>query len=199
MNRFIQQMESQKSFPHFLKELDSFLPVTTVGSVNDTLVSSDTYIKHLHLSKTTNLSELIFSDSLVVPIGQMLQHALQTHEVLCLVQMYQTIRPVFNVLHVSCLCYRFSRAKLGKKLLSSQMAKSDRSSYVCANWLNKAHRIPADLDMCIFSSNTISCCKTKTRKRYLFRLSLHILDGTNHLLHYGTPSLNQQVLPPLCP
>jgi len=54
----------------------------------------------------------------------------------CLTEMYQTILPVFNVLHVSRLCYRFSRAKLGSKLLSSQMARSDRSSYLCANWVN---------------------------------------------------------------
>lgn len=115
MNRFIQQMESHESLPHLLEELDSFFPATAVGSVSDTLVSCEMYIKHLQLLKTTDLSELIFNDDFVVPIGQMSQHALQTHERSCLTEMYQTILPAFNVLHVSRLCYRFSRAKLGSK------------------------------------------------------------------------------------
>jgi len=80
MNRFIQQMESQESFPHLLEELDSFFPATAVGSLSDTLVSSEMYIKHLQLLKTTDLSELIFNDDFVVLSGQMSQHALQTHE-----------------------------------------------------------------------------------------------------------------------
>ena len=132
MNRFIQQVESHKSFP----ELDTFFPGTTVGSINDTLVSSEMYIMHLKLLNTTNLGELLFNNDLVVPVGQMSQHALQTHEMESLMNMYQTILPDYNIFHVSRLCCRFGRAKLGNKLLSSRIAKSDRSSYVSANWLN---------------------------------------------------------------
>ena len=52
-----------------------------VGSVSDTAVNSEVYIKHLKLSKTTNIEELFFHNDLVVPIGQMSRHASQTHEI----------------------------------------------------------------------------------------------------------------------
>ena len=32
---------SHESFPHLLEELDSFFPATAIGSVSDTLVSSE--------------------------------------------------------------------------------------------------------------------------------------------------------------
>ena len=143
MNRFVQQMESHKSFSNLVEEVDSFFPLNMVGSVSDTHVSSEMYIKHLQLLQTTKFSDLIFHDDLVLPASQISQHALQTHEKKYLTEMYQTILPDFNVLHVSRVCYRYSRAKLGNKLLSSQMARSDRSSYVCANWLNSTSS-----DMC---------------------------------------------------
>ena len=133
INRFIQQMESHSSFPHLLQELDSFFPASSVGSVQDASINSDMYIKHLELQKNTDLPQLIFHNDFVLPTGQMSQHALQT---LCLTQMYQEILPDFNILNVSRLCYRFSRVKVAGKLISSGMAKSDRSNYICANWLN---------------------------------------------------------------
>lgn len=52
--------------------------------------------------------------------------------------MYEAIFPDCIILQLSCLCSRFSRAMLGGKLLSSQLAKSDRSSYVGAIWHNNA-------------------------------------------------------------
>lgn len=64
-----------------------------VGSVKDTLVSSDMYIK---LSNTTHLSELLFNNDLVVPMGQMSQHALQTLEILSL-----TAKPFFLIIMFS--------------------------------------------------------------------------------------------------
>lgn len=136
INRFIQQMESQSSFCHLLQELDSFFPASSVGSVHNALINSDMYIKHLRLLKTTDLPQLIFQNDFVLPTGQMSQHALQTHKILCLTQMYQEVLYDFDLLNVSHLCYRFSRVKVAGKLISSGMAKSDRSSYICANWLN---------------------------------------------------------------
>lgn len=67
-----------------------FFPTRMVGSVGDTAVTSEMYIKHLKLSKTGNFDELFFQSDLVVPLGQMSQHALQTHEILSLTQMYNT-------------------------------------------------------------------------------------------------------------
>ena len=141
MKRFIQQMESQRSFPQILDDLNSFFPINTVGSVADSVVDSDTYIKQIQLAETTNLQSLIFDTDLIVPVGQMSQHALSTQEVTFLEQMYHTILPEYKLLHVSRLCYRFSRCKLGSKLVSSQLAKSDRSSYICANWLNSSSSV----------------------------------------------------------
>ena len=107
-----------------------------VGSVGDTAVSSEVYVKHLKLSRTTNFEELFLHNDLVVPIGQMSQHALQTREISYLTQVYNTNLSGYKALHISRLCYRFSRCTSGNKQLSSQMAKSDRSSYIYANWLN---------------------------------------------------------------
>ena len=121
------------SHPHYSEELDSFFPLTEAGSVNETIVNSETYVDQWQLSKTTNLSDLIFNNNIVVQIGQMSQHALQTDEVTSLTQMYQSVFVDLKVVNVSCLCYRFNRAKQGNKVLSSYLAKSDRFSYVCAN------------------------------------------------------------------
>ena len=84
-----------------------------VGSVSDTAVSSEVYIKHLKLSRTTNFEELFLHNGLVVPIGQMSQHALQTHEISYLTQLYNTNLSGYKALHISRLCYRFSRCTLG--------------------------------------------------------------------------------------
>ena len=68
----------------------------------------------------------------------MYQHVLNTEEVVCLQEMYQKIFENSGMIiasGVSCLCHKFNRVKLSSKLISSKLAKSDRSSYICANWL----------------------------------------------------------------
>ena len=47
----------------------------------------------------------------------------------------------------SSLCHRFSRVKLGNMLISSKLAKSDRSSYIYAKWFNTLTET-APQDMC---------------------------------------------------
>lgn len=138
MNRFIQQMESHKSYPELNEELESFFPQNNVGSVGDTTVGPEMYLHHRFLSTTVNLQDLFSSqsDGLVSAIGNISQHALESYEVLCLEEMYSTIFRNCKALNVSRICHRFSRATIGTKLLSSNMAKRDRSSYVCANWLH---------------------------------------------------------------
>ena len=92
-------MESQTPFPHDLEV--SFLPTSVVASVSDTAVSSEVYIKHLKLSRTTNFEELFLHNGLVVPIGQISQHALQTHEVSYLAQLYNTTNlSGYKALHI---------------------------------------------------------------------------------------------------
>ena len=126
ITRFIQQMESNKYLPEFSKELESFFEPNLVGSVYETHMDSKLYWKHFFLSKTSNLPDLI-------------QHTLNTEEVVCLQEMYQKFFESSGItlpaLGVSCLCYKFNRVKVSSKLILSKLAKSDRSSYVCANWL----------------------------------------------------------------
>lgn len=137
MNRFVQQMESHKSHPQLNEELDSFFPRNSVRTVSDTIVGPEMYLKHKHLSTTIILQDLFSSESnaLVSPVGNMAQHALESYEVLCLEEMYHAIFSTCKAINVSRICYRFSRTTIGTKLLS-QLAKKDRSSYVCANWLH---------------------------------------------------------------
>ena len=73
MKQFIQQMESQKSV---LEDLKYFFPTSMVGSISDTAVSSEVYVKHLKSSGTTNLEDLFLHNGPVVAISQMSQHAL---------------------------------------------------------------------------------------------------------------------------
>lgn len=141
MTRFIQQMVSIPTH-----ELQHLLMKETVGSVSDTLTNSEMYIKQLQYTRTTSLRMLFASNDLASPVGRMSQHALQPYEVQCLTKMYETTFSDCNVVHVSCICYRFSRAKLGSKLVSSQMARSDRSSYICANWLGDSLSIDSVSD-----------------------------------------------------
>lgn len=131
ITRFVQQMISHHSFP---PELQPLFETTTVGSVSDSQMSSDTYIKLFKYSTTTNFSELLRNYDLCSPIGQVFQHALESQEVHFLTKMYEAIFPDCSILGLSCLCYRFSRSTQGGKLISSQMAKSDRSSYIGAYW-----------------------------------------------------------------
>ena len=97
---------------------------------------SEVYWKHFFLSKTSNL---IFENDHIEPIGKMYQHTLNIDEVVCLQEMYQNFFEDSGIalpaLGVSCLCYKFNRVKVSSKLISSKLAKSDRSSYVCAKWL----------------------------------------------------------------
>ena len=84
-----------------------------------------------------NLHELNFGcvDDLIYPVGQMYEHALQQYQVDFLTKIYQAVVTDGTVLHVSPLCRRFARVKIVDKMYASQMAKSDRASYICANWL----------------------------------------------------------------
>jgi len=94
-------------------------------------------IKKATFSTTKNLTDLIFDNSIVKPIGIKSMYILPLDELNNIKQMYQLIfsGSEFSVHHVSTLCYQFSRLKLGNYLLSSTAARSDRLSYICAKWL----------------------------------------------------------------
>ena len=134
LNRFIQKIQA---CPDHMEELQQFFKPTTVGSVSEMQTDTETYIKHLEYSMATNLTELFSCSDIILPIGQLSQHTLESSEVDCLKEMYKSVFCEYKIDNVSCLCHRFSRAKLCNKLYSSQMARSDCSSYVYANWLSE--------------------------------------------------------------
>ena len=49
--------------------------------------------------------------------------------------MYKVLLNEYSVVHVSRLCWRFLRVKFGDQLYSSQAARTDRNSFICAYWL----------------------------------------------------------------
>ena len=143
MTQFIEQMESPRSLPQ-LSELNQFFPMMTTGSLSETRTSSELFVKHTHLSRGTNLPELNFGcvDDLIYPVGQMYEHALQQYQVDFLTtRMYHAfVTDGTIILHVSPLCHRFARVKIVDKMYASQMAKSDRASYICAHWLGDSNQ-----------------------------------------------------------
>ena len=140
ITRFVEQMESPQSLLH-LSELNQFFPTTTVGSLSETHTCAESIIKLTQLSTGVNASDLDFTsiDHLIYPLGQMHEHALQSLEVVYLTRMYTEILKDSRVLCVSPLCRRFARIKLYNKMYSSQMARSDRASYVTAHWLSDSN------------------------------------------------------------
>lgn len=99
ITRFIQHMVSYKSFPHYMDELQHLLGETMVGSVSDTHASSEMYTELLRYANTTDLRDLIGSNDIVLPVGQMSQHALQSYEVQGLEKMYECIFSDSDVHH----------------------------------------------------------------------------------------------------
>ena len=91
ITRFIQQMMSYQSIPRHMEELQHFFGASMVGSVSDTLISSEMYIEQLQYSRTTSLKDLIVSSGVASPVGQMSQHALKSYEVQFLTKMYEAI------------------------------------------------------------------------------------------------------------
>jgi len=129
-------MESFNAHPLFLKELEQFFPANVAGAVNETNISSEIYLKHANFSTTTQFSDLLFDNTIVEPIGPKSLYVLPLDELNYVKEMYEAMLSgsELNVHHVSTLCYQFSRIRLGNHLLSSTIARSDRSSYIYAKW-----------------------------------------------------------------
>lgn len=99
------------------------------------LLQTDVYLKQLKCSAALPLLEVIISDELISPLCEVTEHVMRTEEVLCLTQVYKTVLRDCDVCSVSHFYHRFVRAKLGDKVYSSRMARTDRASYICAHWL----------------------------------------------------------------
>ena len=145
ITRFIQQLEAKKTLTHFASDLEDFFPMSEMGTVGDAHHGSTNYKDLSQLSETQILTDLfkdtIQTDGLITSFGHMFQHTLKADEVLCLKEMYLSVFSTVGIVsNISCLCYKFRRAKLGNKLLSSSICKGDGASYICAKWNLTAQR-----------------------------------------------------------
>ena len=61
---FVQQIESWKFCPLFTRELQHF-PCKEFHSISKSCTDSNTYVKHIQLSNTINLTDLAFDNSLI--------------------------------------------------------------------------------------------------------------------------------------
>ena len=137
IKRFIQQMENSEFehiTPEFASDLASLFPRTLSGSVSETMTSA-TFIDLVKFAEPTPLSDLLYDNTVVQAIGPIMEYAMNDELVDNLAQMYAKILREYTVVRVTRLCQRFVRVKLGDKLCSSQKARTDRNSYICAYWL----------------------------------------------------------------
>ena len=105
------------------------------GGVSESSSDPDMFAKLDEFSTAQSLSTLIFeAHKVIFPIGEMYHHVLEEVEMINLKELYKLVLPDFSFPSMSSLCYRFKRAKLGNKLLSSSIAKSDSSSFISAYW-----------------------------------------------------------------
>ena len=142
VNRFVQQVEMCSTNTELLSELKDFFPHAEMGSVNDSAVNSESYIKQLQLSKTQDLTDLLTyteHELLIEPVGKISQQVLDSYEVAYLKDMYESIFSSQQnlLLEVTCLYHQFERVKVADKMLSSKRAKSDHSSFVAARWFGR--------------------------------------------------------------
>ena len=81
-------------------------------------------------------TDLLFDNTIVEPVGPKSLYVLPLDELNYVKEMYEAMlsNSEYQVYHVSTLCYQFSRFRLGSHLLSSTVARSDRSSYIYAKW-----------------------------------------------------------------
>ena len=133
--RFIHQMEQPNHTitNQFESELLSLFPDTSIGSVNETTMPTNSAIAALAQQLPT--TELTYNNNIIVPIGPMTEHALPDEPMEKVKAMYDIIFKNHKVTHVSRLCRRFVRVKLAGTLYSSKKARTDRNSYICAYWL----------------------------------------------------------------
>ena len=137
VNRFIQQVEMCSTNTDLLSELKDLFPYTEIGSVHDSTVNSESYIKQLELSKTLHLPDLLdYAEHKfhIEPVGKISQQVLDPYEVNYLKDMYENIFSSQQNLQfdVTCLYHQFIRVKVADKMLSSKRARSDHSSFVAA-------------------------------------------------------------------
>ena len=85
--------------------------------------------------------------------------------------MYKVIFSKYSIINVSCLCQRFDRVKLGDILYSSQKARTDKNSYICAYWIGSS-------DDLIDSAST---CRPGLVKYYI-KHTISVQHNSEHFL-----------------
>ena len=83
-------------------------------------------MKLMNLSMTVHI---IYDNSVITPVGQVQEHAMNDDMVQSLREMYEVLFCGCALIHTT-LCQRFIRVKVGNKLYSSQLARTDRVLFV---------------------------------------------------------------------
>lgn len=120
-------------------ELAPFFPGSVKDSISETIASA-TSVDQMLLSKPVPISEVVYGNSIVNPLGPMTEYAMDDALVESLTIMYTLTLRDHTLVHVSCLCRRFVWVKLAGKLYSSQLAKIDRNNFICATWLGSDNK-----------------------------------------------------------
>lgn len=136
ITRFIitQQMEHSKSNTTFSDNISSFFPESLSGSLNEPMAQVSLR-EQMNLSMPLPITNIPYNNSIITPIGPMREYAMNEDMVKCLTRMYEILFSDCTVIHTTSLCQRFVRVKVGIKLYSSKMARTDRSTFICAHWL----------------------------------------------------------------
>ena len=94
------------------------MPNVAAGALGETLVNSDLYLKQSCFSTASDLTELIFDNSIIEPAGLKTQYVLQLDEYDALQQMYEMLfsNSDYCVHHFGSLCYRYNRIKFRNHL-----------------------------------------------------------------------------------
>ena len=135
IKQFILQMEYSNCIAsQCTHNLLSFFPEVLRGSLSEP-ISRVSFVELRNLSKPVPTSDVTYSNSVVTPIGQLTEHAMNGDMVQSLTNMYEVLFRGCSIIHTTSLCQRFFKVKIGDKVYSSKLARSDRSSFVCAYWL----------------------------------------------------------------
>lgn len=127
-------MEYADSNTTFSDNISSFFPESLSESLNEPMTQVSVR-ELMSLSMPLPITNIAYNNSIITPIGPIREYAMNDDMVKCLTRMYEILFSGCTVIHITSLCQRFVRIKVGNKLYSSKMARTDQSSVVYAHWL----------------------------------------------------------------
>ena len=118
----------------FSSEFSSFFPEILSGSLSEP-ITHVSLVELMNLSMPIPISNIMYNNSIITPIGPVREHAMNDDLVKCLTAMYEVLFSGCTITHTTSLCQRFVRVKVGNILYSSKLARTVRNRLVCAHWL----------------------------------------------------------------